>query len=99
MPSQLDGNPDRASWPQILAEYFGKIFAAQESDQQRTVLSLRHLEAKTRESREFLRCCPNELRDLAFDLKPHKAGGEDGICTNMLKYLPYAAFSLLSEEL
>ena len=60
--------------------------------------SLQHLQAKAFESAESLKCDPNELRDLALALKPHKSGGQDGVGTNLLRHLPFEAFLYLARH-
>ena len=98
MPQTLEGDPDRAHWPRILEEHVGKQFKETCPASQRSSLSLAHLAAQAREYREELKCCPNELRDLALALRPNKAGGEDGIGTNQLRLLPYQAFIYLAKQ-
>ena len=98
LPHRLNDDPDRANWTRILEEHFGRQFGAPPLEESRAGLSLRHLQAKARESPEVIRCDPNEIRDLAMALKAHKSGGQDGVGTNLLRHLPFEAFVYLAKH-
>ena len=65
-------------------------------EEENTKLALLELAQQAREQPQILKCCPNELRDLAVGLRPNRAGGQDGLGTNMLRLLPFQAFIYLA---
>ena len=99
MPASLDGNRDRAEVASNLGNPFWRdLWGSRSMTSGRPKLSLRLLEAQAKQEAGVLKCCPNELRDLAIFLKPYKAGGEDGVGTNQLRYLPFVAFVYLAKQ-
>ena len=91
IPPEIDGEKNRAQWGPLFGTFLQDVYAAPDSEKNKAAKifeNLRDAAAKTPPSSSPI-CHPNELRDLVVSLRPRKAPGSDGLCSNIIKSLPF----------
>ena len=91
IPQDIDGEKNRANWGPLFGTFLQDVYEAPPSEKQKaseTFKCLQDAAARTPQSSSPI-CHPNDLRDLVVSLRPRKAPGSDGLCSNIIKTLPF----------
>ena len=92
IPPDVDGEKNRAKRGPLFGTFHQDVYDAPETEKKKatkTFESLREAAASTPPSSSPI-CHPNELRDLVVSLRPRKAPGSEGLCSNTIKSLPFS---------
>ena len=98
MPKMLEGQPNRSLWGAMLDKFYGEVY--RQDDRTMSMAKEKLWQMKKRAKRDSSRmvCHPNELRDLGMAIFPNRAAGQDGLPSNVIRNLPYAAFMFLAQH-
>ena len=91
LPAQLNGQPDRGQWGEVLEAYMRDLYQTDDSDKQDIHDTLwRIIDAASHTNESPMKCDATELRDIIKFTPPHKAAGPDGVPSQLLKSITFA---------
>ena len=93
IPPAIDGEENRSKWGPLFGTFLQDVYEAPQQEKEQADLAFLQLQraaARTPSSASPI-CHPNTLRDLIVSLRPRKAPGLDGLCSNIIKSLPFSA--------
>ena len=98
LPETLNDEPDRSKWGGLLQQHLSSLYGATETEREYAWEELNkvHREAFQPEMTTFL-CHPEDIQNLISAFSPGKAGGSDGIPSQVIKHLTLPHYRIISD--
>ena len=102
LPTRLEGDKDRKNWGKHIGAFYRKLYESpgpeEEEKKHRFWVIIRKLAAQERRQRQMLVCHGEEVREIIKGLSYGRAGGPDGLPSNVIKTFPWEMCRWLAER-
>ena len=102
MPTDLEGDTDRKRWGHHIAAFYRDLYGPESKSEKelthRLWTILRKLAQQERKHGSPIRCYPEEVREIIGGLSYGRAGGPDGLPSNVVKTFPWETCVWMADQ-